>query len=468
MSGGTPPFKLVDDLDARTAAESGLAPLPSPRGDNPARVPPSTRSRRRRSPNYAAKPDYRRRPAGRKGERGAGISGTSVTLPAASRRKTSYGCVFPPMRTRNLTVCGIAGIVHLDGSDVPRRVVRRMLAPLAHRGPDEHGVHVDGPVGLGHARLSIIDLAGGRQPMHNEDGSLWVTFNGEIFNYVELRAELAGRGPPLRHAVRHRGHPPRLRGVRRRLRRALQRPVRLRHLGPPAPAAVPLARPAGRPAAVLHVAGGKFLFASEVKALLADRDVPATDRPARARPDLHLLVAAGRRGRSSRASASLPPGHNLMRRTTGELRDRALLAAATTTSTTDGGRASAVGRRAARTADRRHAAAAARRRAGRRVPQRRARLVRDHGPGPAMHRRAACGPSRSPSTTPSSTRARTSGRWSTHLGTDHQAIRCTRQRHRPGVPRGDLARRAAVLRTAPAPLFLLSRAGARRRASRWC
>jgi len=65
---------------------------------------------------------------------------------------------------------------------------------LAHRGPDDTGFHIDNGVGLAHARLSIIDLAGGQQPMCNEDSTLWITFNGEIFNYVELREELISKG----------------------------------------------------------------------------------------------------------------------------------------------------------------------------------------------------------------------------------------------------------------------------------
>jgi asparagine synthase (glutamine-hydrolysing) len=69
-----------------------------------------------------------------------------------------------------------------------------MVGRLRHRGPDGVGVYIDGEAALGHARLSIIDLAGGSQPMTNEDGSLWIVFNGEIFNYVELREELLGRG----------------------------------------------------------------------------------------------------------------------------------------------------------------------------------------------------------------------------------------------------------------------------------
>jgi asparagine synthase (glutamine-hydrolysing) len=72
--------------------------------------------------------------------------------------------------------------------------VRRMCQTMVHRGPDDEGLYARGPVGLGMRRLSIIDLAGGRQPIHNEDRSLWVVFNGEIYNFPELRQELEGRG----------------------------------------------------------------------------------------------------------------------------------------------------------------------------------------------------------------------------------------------------------------------------------
>lgn len=69
-----------------------------------------------------------------------------------------------------------------------------MTGALAHRGPDGEGFHIDGAIGLGHRRLSIIDLEGGSQPLANEDGSVWVTFNGEIYNYRELRSQLEGAG----------------------------------------------------------------------------------------------------------------------------------------------------------------------------------------------------------------------------------------------------------------------------------
>jgi asparagine synthase (glutamine-hydrolysing) len=92
-------------------------------------------------------------------------------------------------------MCGIAGILCLD----PRKRVdaarlRRMRDSLAHRGPDGAGLFLDGPIGLGHRRLSIIDLALGHQPMANEDGSVRIVFNGEIYNHQELRPGLEAKG----------------------------------------------------------------------------------------------------------------------------------------------------------------------------------------------------------------------------------------------------------------------------------
>lgn len=91
-------------------------------------------------------------------------------------------------------MCGIAGIVRRNQAPVAEGLLREMAGTLTHRGPDDHGVFVDGNVGLAHARLSIIDVAGGHQPMSIENGPLWITFNGEIFNYIELREELEKRG----------------------------------------------------------------------------------------------------------------------------------------------------------------------------------------------------------------------------------------------------------------------------------
>lgn len=91
-------------------------------------------------------------------------------------------------------MCGIAGIISASGQRPDRGLLARMIRVVQHRGPDESGVYVDREAGLAHARLSIIDPAGGQQPMHNHDRSLSVTFNGEIFNYVELRQELLDKG----------------------------------------------------------------------------------------------------------------------------------------------------------------------------------------------------------------------------------------------------------------------------------
>jgi asparagine synthase (glutamine-hydrolysing) len=92
-------------------------------------------------------------------------------------------------------MCGIAGIVERDGASPDLEgELRQMLAMIRHRGPDQFGIYCDERAGLGSARLSIIDLNTGQQPIANEDQSLWVVFNGEIFNYVELRPELEARG----------------------------------------------------------------------------------------------------------------------------------------------------------------------------------------------------------------------------------------------------------------------------------
>jgi asparagine synthase (glutamine-hydrolysing) len=92
-------------------------------------------------------------------------------------------------------MCGIVGILNLEiRQPVDAGDIRQMLAMIRHRGPDEFGIYLDGPAGLGSARLSIIDLSTGQQPICNENGTLWIVFNGEIFNYVEVRPELEARG----------------------------------------------------------------------------------------------------------------------------------------------------------------------------------------------------------------------------------------------------------------------------------
>jgi len=91
-------------------------------------------------------------------------------------------------------MCGIAGVIRWDGGVVDRELLARMIARVRHRGPDAIGIHSEGGAGLAHARLSIIDIEGGCQPMASEDGALHITFNGEVFNYLELREELLRKG----------------------------------------------------------------------------------------------------------------------------------------------------------------------------------------------------------------------------------------------------------------------------------
>jgi asparagine synthase (glutamine-hydrolysing) len=181
-------------------------------------------------------------------------------------------------------VCGILGILRTDGERVERARLDAMLARLSHRGPDGQGVHVDGPLGLGHARLSIIDLAGGAQPMANEDGTLQVVFNGEIYNHRELRAPLEARHrfatrsdtEVLLHLYEERG-PDLVEELSGFFAFALWDAPRRRLV---------LARDrlGKKPLFLAHTARG-FVFASEVKALLSGLD----ERP---EPDAVALNAA--------------------------------------------------------------------------------------------------------------------------------------------------------------------------------
>jgi asparagine synthase (glutamine-hydrolysing) len=208
-------------------------------------------------------------------------------------------------------MCGIAGILHLDGSPVDRGRLDRMLRAIGHRGPDASGVHVEPGVGLAHARLSIIDLAGGAQPMANEDQSLWVTFNGEIFNYRELAQELSAAGhrfatrsdtEVILHAYEDRGAEcvERFNGQwafalwdRRRRRMVISRD----RLG---------VRPL-----YYTLQGNRLLFASEVKALFASGDVPARLDPRGL--DQVLTYWSTIAPRTVFAGIhELPPGHHLI------------------------------------------------------------------------------------------------------------------------------------------------------------
>src|SRR5947207_5337019 len=87
-------------------------------------------------------------------------------------------------------MCGICGFMYFDGAPPDENLIKEMSGVLHHRGPDEGGTYLGSSVALGHRRLSIIDLSSGQQPLSNEDGTVWISFNGEIYNYMDLRKEL--------------------------------------------------------------------------------------------------------------------------------------------------------------------------------------------------------------------------------------------------------------------------------------
>ena len=174
-----------------------------------------------------------------------------------------------------IEMCGIAGFVDRDGHHEgagaeQSALLRQMCDVIRHRGPDDEGMFVGDGAALGMRRLSIIDLAGGHQPIHNEDGTIWVVFNGEIYNYRELRAELVAPRPRVLHRHRHRDHRPRLRGVGRGRVLAPARHVRHRALGSTAAArcSSPAIASGIKPLHYAERTGG-LSFGSEIKSLLA-------------------------------------------------------------------------------------------------------------------------------------------------------------------------------------------------------
>src|ERR1051325_4833238 len=91
-------------------------------------------------------------------------------------------------------MCGIVGYVNLDGRAADRPLLERMNEAIHHRGPDEDGYYLGGPVGLAMRRLAIIDLKGGQQPIFNEDRTACIVYNGEVYNYREVKRELERKG----------------------------------------------------------------------------------------------------------------------------------------------------------------------------------------------------------------------------------------------------------------------------------
>jgi asparagine synthase (glutamine-hydrolysing) len=209
-------------------------------------------------------------------------------------------------------MCGIVGICDLDGArPVRESTLRSMLGTIRHRGPDQFGIYLDDHVGLGNARLSIIDLNTGQQPISNEDGTLWIVFNGEIFNHPELRRELEKRGhrfstacdtETVLHAYEEYGTDclSRLNGQfaiaiwNSRSRTLFMARDRL-----------------GVRPLFYTVAGGALVFGSEIKAILADPGITASPDPV-ALDQIFTFWSTLSPRSFFRGIVDLPPGHYML------------------------------------------------------------------------------------------------------------------------------------------------------------
>ena len=213
-------------------------------------------------------------------------------------------------------MCGICGVVGIESREASEPVVRRMMAAMLHRGPDEEGILFAPPVAAGMRRLSIVDLAGGSQPVWNDAGTLAIVYNGEVYNFLELRAELESAG----HRFRTRSD---TEVVLRAYEAWGERSVdRLHGMFAFAVVEIPEGR-AGRAARVFlardrmgikplyyAVVAGKLVFASEVRALLASGIVPARIS-AEAIPGYLLFGSVCEPQTLIEGVFSLPPGHRM-------------------------------------------------------------------------------------------------------------------------------------------------------------
>ena len=176
-------------------------------------------------------------------------------------------------------MCGLAGVARREPRGVPLDMLDRMAVALRHRGPDGTGRYADAQVGLSHVRLSIIDVAGGAQPLGNEDGSVLIVYNGEVYNYLELAEELLAAGHRFRtrsdtevlvHAYEQWGT-----GMLSRLNGQFAFAIYDRRAG-----TLFLARDRfGVRPLYYSVAHGDLFFASEAKALFATGEVDAALDP---------------------------------------------------------------------------------------------------------------------------------------------------------------------------------------------
>ncbi len=265
------------------------------RGDRRAGAAGGSRGARARDRGVLPRPAARRRARARRTcARGAALqprrhgpslrrrfTGNCLRAPASLRsgRPTSCG--------RARAMCGIVGILDTRGrSAISRDLVARMNESQHHRGPDEGAMHVEPGLGLGHRRLSIIDLATGQQPLFNEDGSVVVVFNGEIYNYHELIAAAHRARPRLPHAERHRSHRSRLGGVGRATASSASAACSPSRSGTANRETLFLARDRLGVKPLFYCAAARTassLFGSELKSLLVHPGLERSDRPVRGR-----------------------------------------------------------------------------------------------------------------------------------------------------------------------------------------
>jgi len=211
-------------------------------------------------------------------------------------------------------MCGINGIALSSRSrrQLDVRVLERMRDVITHRGPDDEGIFVDGRVGLGHRRLSIVDVAAGHQPMTNEDGSLHITYNGEIYNHADFRASLEARGHVYRthcdtETILHLYEEEGVRSVER-LRGMFAFAIwdaKRRELF------IARDRLGVKPLYYVHADDGSLYFASEIKALLEARAV-APEVNFAALPDYLANHATSGEETLFRGVKRLLPGHTLL------------------------------------------------------------------------------------------------------------------------------------------------------------
>jgi asparagine synthase (glutamine-hydrolysing) len=354
-------------------------------------------------------------------------------------------------------MCGIAGYVNYNDAPADAELVRRMIDTIAHRGPDDRGVCVFNRAALGHARLSIIDLQGGAQPMTNEDGTLWITFNGEIFNYPELREKAIARGhrfatqsdtEVILHLYEDEGEEcvHSLNGQWafaiwdvRRSRLFLSRD-----------------RMGVRPLFYARTAS-RFLFGSEIKAVFADREVPREiDRQALSDVFTYWCTLPPRT--VFRDVHELPPGHSLVL----EGRDVSVRRYWDLSFSGNAEPLDAAGEQRSADTLLSHLISATKLRLRADVPVGAylsggldstvtAALIRQFGPSHLKTFSVAF-------EDPEFDESRFQQEAVTYLGTEHHQVRCTADDIGAIFPEVIRHAEKPVLRTAPAPLFLLSRA----------